>query len=167
MSKLSEARRRIELMGMAEAQEELKKQRRQLFDLRMQLARGEVKNNRQFPQIRADIARLMYHISELNREARKELARAQQAGVVEAAEAEPALPPASEAATEPAARPARRARATAPKAEAATETTAEPTAEITASADEAQAADEAGDTEAGDTEAGEADEAEEQDSETK
>lgn len=68
MSKLSEARRRIQGMGMAEAQEELKTLRRRLFDLRLQLTRGEVKNNRQFPQIKADIARLMFHIGELNRE---------------------------------------------------------------------------------------------------
>lgn len=71
MSKLSEARRRIEAMGMAEAQEELKTLRRRLFDLRLQLSRGEVKNNRQFPQIKTDIARLMFHISELNREERE------------------------------------------------------------------------------------------------
>ena len=68
MSKLSEARRRIQAMGMAEAQEELKTLRRRLFDLRLQLTRGEVKNNRQFPQVKADIARLMFHISDLNRE---------------------------------------------------------------------------------------------------
>jgi large subunit ribosomal protein L29 len=112
VSKLSEARRRIELMGMAEAQEELKRLRRQLFDLRLQLARGEVKNNRQFPQIRADVARLMYHISEINREARRELAGGGQPAETEAAiapgEAEPELPaPTTEA------RPAR-SRRTAP-----------------------------------------------------
>lgn len=67
MSKLSETRRRINAMGMAEAQEELKTLRRRLFELRLQLARGEVKNNRQFPQIKADVARLMYRMSELNR----------------------------------------------------------------------------------------------------
>ena len=72
MSKLSEARRRIEMMGMAEAQEELKKQRRQLFDLRMQLARGEVKNNRQFPQTKKDVARLLHHIGELQHAAEVE-----------------------------------------------------------------------------------------------
>ena len=69
MSKLSEARAHVHALHMAGAQEELKKYRRQLCDLRLQLSRGEVKNNRQFAQIKAEIARLMFHISELNREA--------------------------------------------------------------------------------------------------
>jgi ribosomal protein L29 len=66
---------------MADAQEELRNLRSQLFHLRLQHARGEVKNNRQFQQIRADIARLMFRLGELNREA--------QAGV----EAEPDATP--------------------------------------------------------------------------
>lgn len=70
MSKLSDERRRFAAMGMAEAQSELKALRRTLFELRLQLARGEVKNNRQFPQIKASIARLMFHVGELNRDAR-------------------------------------------------------------------------------------------------
>jgi ribosomal protein L29 len=53
---------------MADAQAELHQLRTQLFHLRMQQARGEVKNNRQFQQIRADIARLMFRLGELNRE---------------------------------------------------------------------------------------------------
>jgi ribosomal protein L29 len=69
VSKLSEARRHVHSLDMAAAQEDLKKYRKQLFDLRLQLSRGEVKNNRQFSQIKADIARLMFRISELNREA--------------------------------------------------------------------------------------------------
>jgi large subunit ribosomal protein L29 len=52
-------------MSELQAQEELATLRRQLFDLRLQLKRGEVKNNRQFAQIRADVARLMHHLSEL------------------------------------------------------------------------------------------------------
>jgi ribosomal protein L29 len=72
VSKLSETRRRIAGLGMADAQEELRTLRLQLFHLRLQHARGEVKNNRQFQQIRADIARLMFRISEINREAREE-----------------------------------------------------------------------------------------------
>jgi ribosomal protein L29 len=72
VSKLSEARNRVRSLDMAGAQEELKKYRKQLFDLRLQLSRGEVKNNRQFSQIKAEIARLMFHISELNREAAAE-----------------------------------------------------------------------------------------------
>jgi large subunit ribosomal protein L29 len=55
-------------MGMAEAHEELKARRRKLFELRLQLTRGEVKDNRQFAQTKKDIARLMFHIGELNRQ---------------------------------------------------------------------------------------------------
>ncbi len=74
MSKLSERRREIRGMGIPEAQEELQRLRRHLFDLRLQKERGEVKNNRQFPQIKADIARLMYHLGELNNEAQVQAA---------------------------------------------------------------------------------------------
>jgi ribosomal protein L29 len=70
VSKLSEARRSVQGMDMAEAQKELKAKRRQLFELRLQHARGEVKNNRQFAQIKADVARLMFRLNELNREER-------------------------------------------------------------------------------------------------
>ena len=73
MSKLSETRRHIAGLGMADAQEELHTLRMQLFHLRLQHARGEVKNNRQFQQIRADIARLMFRLSELNREVREDI----------------------------------------------------------------------------------------------
>ena len=69
MSKLSERRREIRAMDLTTAQHELADLRRQLFSLRLQLERGEVKNNRQFPQTKADIARLMYHIGELQHEA--------------------------------------------------------------------------------------------------
>ena len=69
MSKLSEARSHIRSLDMATAQQELADHRKQLFHLRLQLSRGEEKNNRQFAQIKAEIARLMFHISELNREA--------------------------------------------------------------------------------------------------
>jgi ribosomal protein L29 len=60
---------------MATAQRELADHRKQLFHLRLQLSRGEVKNNRQFAQVKADIARLMYRISELNREAQAAVER--------------------------------------------------------------------------------------------
>jgi large subunit ribosomal protein L29 len=53
-------------MDLATAQEELKAQRRQLFDLRIQKERGEVKDTRQFAKTKADIARLLYHIGELH-----------------------------------------------------------------------------------------------------
>ena len=66
MSKLSERRREIQAMDVATAQDELKTLRRRLFELRLQKERGEVKNNRLFPQTKADIARLMHHLGELN-----------------------------------------------------------------------------------------------------
>ena len=66
MSKLNDRRREIQALDMAASQEELQTLRRQLFDLRLQKERGEVKNNRQFPQVKADIARLMQHIGDLN-----------------------------------------------------------------------------------------------------
>ncbi len=92
MSKLSETRRRIHAMGMAEAQQELKTLRRRLFDLRLQLARGEVKNNRQFQQIKTDVARLMFHISELNREEPVGPVEAEAEGETTAVEASPEEP---------------------------------------------------------------------------
>lgn len=72
MSKLSERRREIQAMDEATAQEELQSLRRQLFNLRMQKERGEVKNNRQFPQFKADVARLMHHLGELRHAAEVE-----------------------------------------------------------------------------------------------
>ena len=65
MSKLSERRREIRGMSAAQAHQELADLRRKLFELRLQKVRGEVKNNRQFPQVKADIARLMHHLGEL------------------------------------------------------------------------------------------------------
>jgi large subunit ribosomal protein L29 len=66
VSKNSEQRREIHGMDMVTAQQALAERRRTLFELRLQKDRGEVKNNRQFPQIKKEIARLMQHISELN-----------------------------------------------------------------------------------------------------
>ncbi len=65
MSKLNERRREIQAMSEAQSQQELADLRRKLFDLRLQKARGEVRDNRQFPKIRADIARLLHHLGEL------------------------------------------------------------------------------------------------------
>ncbi len=62
MSKLSERRKQIREFTTVEAEQELERLRRQLFDLRIQKERGEVKNNRQFTQVRTDIARLMYQL---------------------------------------------------------------------------------------------------------
>ena len=65
MSKLSERRKQIQEMTEGEAQKEIKELRLKLFNLRLQLQRGEVKNSRVFTQTRKDIARLMHHLSEL------------------------------------------------------------------------------------------------------
>ncbi len=65
MSKLSDRRREIRGMSEAQAHQELADLRRRLFELRLQKVRGEVKNNRQFPQIKDDIARVMHHLGEL------------------------------------------------------------------------------------------------------
>jgi large subunit ribosomal protein L29 len=53
-------------MDLATAQQALAERRRTLFELRLQKERGEVKNNRQFPQLKKEVARLMQHIGELN-----------------------------------------------------------------------------------------------------
>ncbi|HEX6122400.1 MAG TPA: 50S ribosomal protein L29 [Ktedonobacterales bacterium] len=76
MSKLSERRNEIRQMTEQQAQEELARLRRELFDLRLQLKRGEVKNNRQFAQDRTDIARLLNHLTELRQAAELEAAGA-------------------------------------------------------------------------------------------
>ena len=65
MSKLNDRRREIRAMSMQEAQHELNDLRRHLFLLRLSKERGELKNTREFAQVRADIARLMFHLSEL------------------------------------------------------------------------------------------------------
>lgn len=62
MSKLSERRLEIREYTTEQAEQELQRLRRQLFDLRIQQQRGEVKNNRQFAQVRVDIARLLYQL---------------------------------------------------------------------------------------------------------
>ncbi len=65
MSKLSERRKQVQDMTEGEAQKEIKEARLKLFNLRLQLQRGEVKNSRVFAQTRKDIARLMHHLTEL------------------------------------------------------------------------------------------------------
>jgi len=72
VSKGNERRREIAGMDMNTAQQELQTLRRRLFDLRLQKERGEVKNHRQFTQTKTDIARLMFHMNELNRAAELE-----------------------------------------------------------------------------------------------
>lgn len=140
MSKLSETRRRINAMGMAEAQEELKTLRRRLFELRLQLARGEVKNNRQFPQIKADVARLMYRMSELNRMGPEEEEEAE--GEAEAEAESPAEPAAEASAPQARARRTRRAAQTTQTPTAATEVEAAEEPEESASDAEKSASEE-------------------------
>jgi large subunit ribosomal protein L29 len=65
VSKLNERRREIQAMSEEQSQQELADLRRKLFELRLQKTRGEVRDNRQFPKLRADIARLMHHLGEL------------------------------------------------------------------------------------------------------
>jgi ribosomal protein L29 len=66
VSKLRDQRREIHGMDLAVSQKALAERRRTLFELRLQKERGEVKNNRQFPQLKKEVARLLQHIGELN-----------------------------------------------------------------------------------------------------
>jgi len=68
VSKLNERRKQITEYTVAEAQRELKELRLKVFNLRLQQQRGEVKNNRVFAQTRKDIARLLHHLTQLERE---------------------------------------------------------------------------------------------------
>lgn len=68
MSKLNERRKQIHEMSADAAQRELKDLRLKLFNLRLQQQRGEVKNNRVFAETRKDIARLLHHLTMLERE---------------------------------------------------------------------------------------------------
>ena len=62
MSKVSEERREIREMTLETAVEELAKSRRNLFDLRLQQGRGEVKDVREFAKTKKRVARLMFKI---------------------------------------------------------------------------------------------------------
>jgi ribosomal protein L29 len=62
MSKMVHERNEIREMTLAAAIEELAKARRHLFDLRLQKARDEVKDVREFAKTRKRIARLMFKI---------------------------------------------------------------------------------------------------------
>jgi ribosomal protein L29 len=66
MPKLKEQRNEIRDMTIEAAQEELARLRRNLFDLRMQVGRGEVKDVRQFAQTRKQIARIMHKLHMFN-----------------------------------------------------------------------------------------------------
>ena len=65
MSKRSERVREIRALDMASAQKELDEKRKDLFMLRLRKERGDVKNNREFPQLKKDIARLLQHMTDL------------------------------------------------------------------------------------------------------
>ncbi len=66
MSKRSERVREIRGLDMASAQKELDEKRHDLFMLRLRKERGDVKNNREFPQLKKDIARLLQHMTDLS-----------------------------------------------------------------------------------------------------
>jgi large subunit ribosomal protein L29 len=51
---------------MASAQKELDEKRKDLFMLRLRKERGDVKNNREFPQLKKEIARLLQHMTDLS-----------------------------------------------------------------------------------------------------
>ena len=65
MSKRSERLREIRGLDIASAQKELDEKRHDLFMLRLRKERGDVKNNREFPQLKKDIARLLQYLTEL------------------------------------------------------------------------------------------------------
>ena len=66
MSKRSDRLREIRGLDMASAQKELDEKRRDLFMLRLRKERGDVKNNREFPQLKKEIARLLQHMTDLS-----------------------------------------------------------------------------------------------------
>ena len=68
MSKLNARRKEITELSYSQAQKELKELRLKLFNLRLQQQRGEVKNSRVFAQTRKDIARVLHHLSLLEKE---------------------------------------------------------------------------------------------------
>jgi large subunit ribosomal protein L29 len=68
VSKANERRKQIQEMSAVEAESELKDLRLRLFNLRLQKQRGEVKNNRVFSQTRKDVARLLHHLTILEKE---------------------------------------------------------------------------------------------------
>lgn len=150
MSKLSDRRKEIREYSVYEAEQELARLRRQLFDLRIQQQRGEVKNNRQFTQVRTDVARVLYQLTLL------ELAEEDEAAAVEEEIEEE-----DEAAEV-------RAKATAAQVEKKASRPAElPPAEEAEEAEAAEEAEEAEEEEAEEAEEEEAEEAEEAEAEEK
>ncbi len=68
MPKLNERRKQIAELTEMEAQKELRKLRLDLFNLRLQLQRGEVKDSRIFARTRKDIARVLHRLTQLENE---------------------------------------------------------------------------------------------------
>jgi ribosomal protein L29 len=101
VSKRSERAREIRALDMASAQKELDEKRGDLFKLRLRKERGDVKNNREFPQLKKDIARLLQHMTDLhNAELMEASGALDEADEAEADQAETAAEPAPVAATE-------------------------------------------------------------------
>lgn len=59
MSKRQEAIKALRDMTDAELQEHVQQQRRRLFELRFQMATGQVENHRQVREVRREIARTL------------------------------------------------------------------------------------------------------------
>jgi ribosomal protein L29 len=96
VSKRSERVREIRALDMASAQKELDEKRKDLFMLRLRKERGDVKNNREFPQLKKEIARLLQHMTDLSNAEQLEAS-----GALDKADgAEEAAEPATVAATE-------------------------------------------------------------------
>jgi large subunit ribosomal protein L29 len=68
VSKLKEHRKEFQEMNAEQARRKLKELREQLFRLRIQQQRGEVKNSRVFAQTRKDIARVLHRLTILESE---------------------------------------------------------------------------------------------------
>jgi ribosomal protein L29 len=100
VSKRSERVREIRGMDMASAQKELDEKRKDLFMLRLRKERGDVKNNREFPQLKKEIARLLQHLTDLSNAEQLEASGALDEAEEAEAEAEPAEPVTAASATE-------------------------------------------------------------------
>jgi ribosomal protein L29 len=100
VSKLSDRRKEIREYTTEQAEQELQRLRRQLFELRIQQQRGEVKNNRQFTQVRTDIARVLYQLDLLALAEEEEALAAEEEAEEAAEEAEEEAEEAEEEAEE-------------------------------------------------------------------
>jgi ribosomal protein L29 len=102
VSKRSERVREIRALDIASAQKELDEKQRDLFMLRLRKERGDVKNNREFPQLKKDIARLLQHMTDLHNAEQMEASGAldETDETEEAPAVEPAEPATAAAATE-------------------------------------------------------------------